>query len=285
MLGKLLKYEFKNTYKVILLLLGAVALATIIGFISLQSPLWDSLSGRNRYSDNLAADLFSIMSVFAIFFYIIMLVGVVYGAFIYLVVRFYKTMYTDEGYLLHTLPVTKHQILISKIFVSSIWLYLIYIAMYASLAFFIFSLINVFTSESMWMLPYEFRDLFQDLGGFIHVSGELVSFLVLSVLAVPASVITFYGAVSMGQLFSKHRVLMAIVSYIAIMVVSSVLRTVLQGILGAIALASTSYIQSYEDFEVYMLAATNSQLIASLLVAAGCYIASYYITSRNLNLN
>lgn len=285
MLRKLLKYEFKNTYKVILLLLGAVALATLIGFISLQSPFWDSLSGRNRYSDSLAVDLLSMMSFFSITFYIIMLVGVVYAALIYLVVRFYRTMYTDEGYLLHTLPVTKHQILISKIFVSSVWMYLIYFAMYASLAFFVLSLVNVFTSDSVWLSLPSYLGTFQEfMGEFTHLfgGGWLVSYLVLAVLGVPAAVITFFGAVSMGQLFAKHRVLMAIVSYIVIMIASSVLRSFFQG---SLALTSATFIQTGADIGHYMMVIANSQMIASLLIAAGCYIASYYITSRNLNLN
>lgn len=285
MLRKLLKYEFKYTYKVILLLLGGVALATLIGFISLQSPFWDNLSGRNRYADNFAVDLLSMMSFFSITFYIIMLVGVVYAALIYLVVRFYRTMYTDEGYLLHTLPVTKHQILISKIFVSSVWMYLIYLAMYASLAFFILSMINVFTSDSVWLsMPSYFGEFQEFMGEFTHLfgGGWLVSYLVLAVMGVPAAVITFFGAVSMGQLFAKHRVLMAIVSYIAIMIASSVLRSLFQG---GLALTSATFIQTGADFGHYMMVTANSQMIASLLIAVGCYIASYYITSRNLNLD
>ena len=137
------------------------------------------------------------------------------------------------------------------------------------------------------MLPYAYSDMFQDMEELIHVTGDgwSLSYLVLTILAVPTSVVTFYGAVSMGQLFSKHRVLMAIVSYIVIVIASSILRAFLQGIIGAIALAPTSYVQLYEDFELYMLVTFNSQRIAGLLIAAGCYIASYYITSRNLNLD
>lgn len=285
MLRKLLKYEFKNTYKVVLLLLGAVALATLVGFIALQSPFWDDLSGTSYYVDNFIADLLSMMSFFSITFYIIMLVGVVYAALIYLVVRFYRTMYTDEGYLLHTLPVTKHQILISKIFVSSVWMYLIYFAMYASLAFFILSLVNVFTSDSVWLSMPSYLATFQEfMGEFIDLfgGGWLVSYLVLAVLGVPAAIITFFGAVSMGQLFAKHRVLMAIVSYIVILIASSMVRSIFQG---SLALTSASFIQTGEDFGHYMMVFANSQMITSLLIAAGCYIASYYITSRNLNLD
>ena len=42
-------------------------------------------------------------------------------------------MYTDEGYLLHTLPVTKHEILASKILVGGLWVLIIVFSMYLSL--------------------------------------------------------------------------------------------------------------------------------------------------------
>ena len=44
---------------------------------------------------------------------------------IYIAVRFYKNLYTDEGYLMHTLPVTPRQLLVSKLTVGSLWSFLV----------------------------------------------------------------------------------------------------------------------------------------------------------------
>ena len=134
MLRKLIKYEWKGVYKMGLILLGVVAFATLLGFLASRSPLW---SDARAYDTVVVNGLASIMSFFAIMLYIILLMGTIYAILIYVAVRFYRTMYTDEGYLLHTLPVTKHQILISKLLVSSLWVFFTYMAMFASVIFYV----------------------------------------------------------------------------------------------------------------------------------------------------
>lgn len=284
MLGKLIKYEWKATYKVGLILMGAMVLATLVGFLSLQTPLWRSLSTNTRYNDNFM--LLDIMSIFAIFFYFMMLIGIFYAALIYLVVRFYRSMYTDEGYLLHTLPVTKHQILISKILVGSIWIYVVYAFMFISGGVFAASLIGAIAPGSLWGYLAE---AYRDMGGFayalqrelgISMVSWLLSVIATFVLGIPASVITFYGAVSMGQLFSKHRVLMAIASYLAITIVSFILNAILQ----AIAMMFTAS-AGLRGLNIYMSGNNGLNLAVSIPIAVGCYFVSYYVTSKKLNMD
>lgn len=290
MLGKLIKYEWKSTYKVGLILLAAIALVTLLGFMTLLTPFWQRLAGLAGHSEREAAFVLILsMSLFSIVFYIIFLMGVVYAAFIYLIVRFYRTMYTNEGYLLHTLPVSKHQILISKILVSSVWIYLIYLAMFASMAFFSLSVVHSFRPDGVWrpLLPEDFVNigeliLMSDGFGVGSVAGRLLSILAVVILGIPASITTFFGAVSMGQLFSRHRVLMAILSYIGIMIVSSVINAILMGIN---TLASAIPIYQDGGFSLFFMGNMYAQLVTNLIIAVGCYLASYYVTSKKLNMD
>lgn len=289
MLGKLLKYEWRNTYKVGLILLASVAMATLVGFLSLQTPLWQDMVSDRGYFGSVAFDMLDIMSFFAIMFYIMLLVGVVYATYIYLIVRFYRTMYTDEGYLLHTLPVSKHQILISKILVSSVWVYLVDLAVFVSVAFFIISVINIFTPNNIWLELPEFfsnfmgmvSELEYELG--LDMFGWVLSAIAISILGIPSSIIIFFGAISVGQLFSKHRVLMAILSYVVIMIISSIINMIFQ-VINALTSLTPLY-QTGSGFSIYMLGNLNAQFVTNLLLAVGCYIASYYITSRKLNMD
>ena len=100
MLGKLIKHEWKSTYKMGCLMLVVIALITVFGWLAFQTPMWKSLS-RNDFSFGWL-DIFGFLTLMM---YVLLLVGVNFGILIYLGVRFYKTMYTDEGYLTHTLPV------------------------------------------------------------------------------------------------------------------------------------------------------------------------------------
>lgn len=285
MLRKLIKYEWKGVYKMGLILLGVVAFATLLGFLASRSPLWSDV----RVYDTVVVDgLAAIMSFLAILLYMVLLAGTVYAILIYIAVHFYRTMYTDEGYLLHTLPVTKHQILISKVFVSSIWLLITYAATFASIVLFIVFMMEAVSpgsvGEFMKYLPDLFDELWRELG---NLSGKdrielayLLTSLILNLLAViPAMIITVFGAISLGQLFSKHRVLMAILCYVGINIAMSIIVT---------AVRSISYtgifLYDYDQGLKYLLTLLNSSFVISLLEGVGFYLLSYFITSRKLNM-
>lgn len=111
MLGKLMKQEWLSTWKIPTVLIGVVfAAATIFGLFC-ASPVWDLM-------DWWGADV--IFSATVLLFYgALMCCGV--GTSIYLAVRYYRSMYSNEGYLTHTLPVTPNQLLLSKMINFSIW--------------------------------------------------------------------------------------------------------------------------------------------------------------------
>ena len=103
MYGKLLKYEFKATWKVSVIIYAALAAITAIGCIYMSLPPVKAINTISEYKPN--ESLIESISVFMGLFYGISLVAAGAGISIYLIVRFYRNMYTDEGYLMHTLPV------------------------------------------------------------------------------------------------------------------------------------------------------------------------------------
>ena len=287
MLGKLIKYEWKSTYKVGLLLLLAIGLATVMGFVIFQAPMWHSMY-RDSSIDQVAEALLNIASIFSLLIYVLLLVGAVYGIYIFLVVRFYRSMYKSEGYLLNTLPVTKHQILISKILVSTIWVYLIYIAMIVSMLLFFLTMMAAVSGESIseilgsvsdiYSNVYTlFRELFSESG--FSMSMYQVIIILTSILSLPAGLVILFGAISIGQLFAKNRVLMAILSYIGITIARSLLSSLIQGV-NYIGTA----LSGPEQLGGYMNSSMLLSLILNLLLAAGCYFVSYYVISKRLNM-
>lgn len=287
MLGKLIKYEWKSTYKMGLILLFALGMATLIGCLVFQAPMWREIQSQYYYIETMGTTMMNIVSILSFILYILLLTGAVYAIFIYLVVRFYKSMYTDEGYLLHTLPVTKNQILVSKILVSVVWVFLIYIGMMLSLFIFLFVLVSVASGESVFTVMRELTEIFGELKGLLSVLFEdleitwaVMASILNLILGVPMAVIIMFGAVSLGQLFSKHRVLMGILSYVGILIVRWVLRSIIQGISWASLMFSTT---GQELFD-YMNVTLYSNLVLELLLAVGCYLASYHITSKKLNM-
>ncbi|MCH5338010.1 MAG: hypothetical protein J1E03_04450 [Acetatifactor sp.] len=285
MLGKLIKYEWKSIYKVGCILLFALGLATLTVCLSSMAPMWQEIrNDTDYYFVNLGSTIMNMASVFSFFLYVLLMAGAVYAIFIYLVVRFYKSMYTDEGYLLHTLPVTKGQILVSKILVSTVWAFLIYIGMMISLLFIVSVISGESVFEIMKVLANIFvglRDLLSVFMGSYSITGTVVACILYLILGIPMAVITMFGAVSLGQLSSKYRVLMAILWYVGIMIARGLLGFIIQVISYTALIFATGeeYIMSS-----YMNISLYSSLIINLLLAVGCYLASYHITSKKLNM-
>ena len=124
MLGKLIKHEWKGTYKVGCILLLSTFMITIIGYFALHLPFM--IGGVNFTSVTTV-----IIGLLGYIVLILGLMGILYGIMIYLGIRFYKNMYGDEGYLTHTLPATSYQLMGSKVIVGGIWTMIIYDGNYA----------------------------------------------------------------------------------------------------------------------------------------------------------
>lgn len=107
MLGKLMKYEWKNIWKAGTLMLLGMLVVTVIGCVVLRMP-GGVVTGLLDNNDINATQSWFVLSSFVatLILYVIMLLASTWGMLIFLGIRFYRSMYTDEGYLSHTLPVT-----------------------------------------------------------------------------------------------------------------------------------------------------------------------------------
>lgn len=288
MLGKLIKYEWKNTWKTGCLLLIGLALITFLGWLSFQSQVWQAAEsgGYNRMT------VWDILSFAMLMLYVVLLIVINYGILVYVGVRFYKTMYTDEGYLLHTLPVTKHQLLLSKILIGGVWSLLILLGVYLSVFLLALSMIGVFMpadytySQLLGEFFAEFgnldvlcRDLF-DMG----IASFSVMTVLITLISPFASITVLFGAISIGQLFTKHRVLMAIVSYIGIVILESIINSSIQGVFTTNLMARSMYVADNSLVGGYINTTLITSFISSLVSAGILYGVSYYVTSKKLNL-
>lgn len=277
MLGKLMKYEWKDTYKAGCLMLGAVALITFMGWLAFQSPMWTGMGYDSRFG------WLDVISILTLLMYVVMLVVVNYGITIYLGVHFYKTMYTDQGYLTHTLPVTKGQILVSKILISGLWVFIVLLSIFLSVLLLGAALLSVFMPDG-YSLSDLWREFYPYLRHALSVFEEeldfyftywLISFIIVSLVTPFVTMTILFGAISMGQLFSKYRVLMAILSYIGITIVVSLINSLIN---------SMASLTMYGSFGVYINSSINYRFFVNLAAAAVLYFVSWYVTNKKLNM-
>lgn len=294
MLGKLMKYEWKNTWKAGTLMLLGMFIVTVIGCIVLQMPGVAEFLDRNDI--NGAQTWLMISSFVAILIlYVIMLLASTWGMLIFLGIRFYRSMYTDEGYLSHTLPVTANQLFLSKVLVSGAWYLFITIGIGISVLALLLSmmtgLFNIgevgimtqyngniweFLSDAM----YELSRVYEEQMG-INLLHYGITLLLTYVAGPFITLVTLFGALTIGQLSSRHKGLMGILVYAGLTILSSIIGSTVQSAF----MFGTNVLSSSNGISVSANSAYDINVITSLLIAAIMYGVSYYILNRKLNLD
>ena len=200
MFGKLLKHEFRATARIAAPLCGMMlALAVLAGMVL---RFWGDLSGGFERAGSVIIILYG-MSVFA----------VAIGIFIILMQRYKQNFFGDEGYLTRTLPVSVHELLLSKLLVAVLW----YLATCAMMALSVL-IAGALSGEASWS---GVRELFKDLSFLLRsISAADVAHVMLSTLGSMLLVtLLFYAVATIAQNFNKHRLLyyfMVILIFIAL---------------------------------------------------------------------
>ena len=296
MLGKLMKHEWKNIYKVGCMMLLIIMTVTAIGCIVLQLPATTALFDAETNLSDMQRLGWSMMGTLSLLVYVFMLVGATYGMFIFLGLRFYRTMYTDQGYLTNTLPVTSNQLLASKILVSGIWYMVIEIAVIVSVVALIASLLNGLLAEelasegfrSIWdVLVYAFAELepfYAEIGLDLVRYG--ITFLIVMLIGPFATMTVLFGSLTLGQLSKKHKGIMGIVAYLGVTFINMIASSIAQ-VINSIGFSKEVIRSQYSDtvMELEMNSALDVSSIVTLMVAIILYIVSYQILSKKLNMD
>lgn len=210
MLSKLLKYEFRATGR-IMLPVYALLLVSCGG-----CTLFGSLLGRYPESTVLSV----VQTVFATLFGVTTF-GMLLLTLVLMVYRFYKNLMTDEGYLMFTLPVSRSQLIWSKLLVALVWSVLSTVL--AALAW--MAEISVVGRENVFSLIAQgLRSLRQHLSG--NLTGCAAALVVLCLVSCLVSFLKFYAAISLGHSFSNHKVLLSVVFYIGFGIVTQTIGSI-----------------------------------------------------------
>ena len=66
--------------------------------------------------------MYGIAAGLYIFVYVLFIFAIVVATYVYLAIRFQKNLFSDEGYLTHTLPVSPTKLIWSKMLVAWAWI-------------------------------------------------------------------------------------------------------------------------------------------------------------------
>lgn len=286
MLGKLVKYEWKSLYKVECIILAVVFAVTLMGAVMLHIPIVGTIFEDGVNVPDTMTAFFAMSFISSIFMYIIVLIGASYGSIIYQGVHFYKSMYSDEGYLAHTLPVSGHELLGSKVIVNAVWTFIMSASIVASVFILAFSLVHAIDPEILYGdITQELAELFSDFifEENIFTIVHLVFYFIVAFLGGPvASVCTLFGALTIGQLAKKLRVLFGIIAYFVISFVSGIISAVAQ-LLGTVMIFELEEFGNY-SYNLEQFFSRDMNVIVSLIVGVVLYFVSHNIITKKMNL-
>ena len=296
MLGKLVKYDFKSVSKVMGLLAAITGGYALLCAIMLQTPVYaDLFSGNN---DSAMVAFGGITGLFGFIALFLIIAGVNAASVIYLGVRFFKSMYDDEGYLTHTLPATGWERLGAKLITASVWVFIIRLTIVVSCGLIVISFIiiaarnGVDVSEALNdikntivndIFPYkEYAELF--VKATVHAVIYGIFYLFLSPFIEVAHV---FGALSIGQCFKKNRGFIGVVVYFAISWGTNLVLTIIRGIIQAsefkrLTTLDADGISGYMTRTIFLN--YDLQLVVTLAVSIVLVYVAHHIIEDKLNL-
>ena len=266
MLGKLMKYEFKATWKLLVPMDIFLVIMSILAYITVRMTLLSSENELVLMTGTL------VLATYMISVFVIMIVTIRY-----LIYRFYVSVYGDEGYLLHTLPVDKHHIIIAKVLAAVIWIVGNTILIYLSVAF-------LFTSSGEIMRDLkEAMEYYVDfINSYSKVSGfSIFMTFVASFVTVIARILKVTACISLGQLSSNHKVLVSFGFYYGIYVVQRIFTMIYLMTISIANMARDNVSLTSSFFGVGWEFALISGLIYSVIF----YFLTWYIMDKKLNLD
>ena len=95
------------------------------------------------------------------------------------------------------------------------------------------------------------------------------------------TMVTLFGALTIGQLSSKHKGFMGILAYAGVTILSSIIGSTVQSAF----MFGTNVMSSQSGISVSANSVYDINVITSLLLAAIMYGVSYYIMNKKLNLD
>ena len=216
MLGKLLKHEFRATGRTMLPVYGAVLLLAVLANLSIR------LLERN------VGPFLSILFGLVIAAFIIGIIAAAIMTAVLMIKRFYTNYLKDEGYLMHTLPVSVHGLVWSKMIVSMVWFLCTFIVIW--LVILLTALLQTGTSLAQFFAGFpSWAEIREGLDQYGIRLGDLwfigLEALLCVIVGGLFTCLHFYAAMSLGHMFAKDKILLSIVFFVGISFVLSMATT------------------------------------------------------------
>ena len=257
MLTKLMKYEFNATARFLM------PLYIMLAFLTLFTKLTLSISTDNY--------LLLVLSNIFYFLYIISIIVVAVTTFLLIIMRFYKNLFSGEGYLMFTLPVKVHELINSKLIISILWAVLSILLCFSSLLLVIPSTAALNPSASSFTLS-TFYNMAVNYG-----MGKTFFALLMIFMMLVYNILTFYASIAVGQSISSNKIVGSLIAYIGIYTIGQMFSGILLVILMLLKI-------DVNDEGLILTLVLTLGLLVSTIGSVVFYTVIHRFLKRRLNL-
>ena len=267
MFGKLIKAEWRASRRVVgILCLAVLIAALVLGLVGCGLYMAETRSWNVHGTVEIVVALLCVAAV--------MVIGVAWAASIfYALWRFYRSRFTEEGYLTFTLPVNGHQLMLSSILASILEILAVLLATVVAtlLGMGVCALGLPWKEVPADFWPRLWEQLEELWLEFVPYGGVVAEAALAAFLTALSQLIMLMLAVTIGGMAAKkHPILMAILVYYGISLVWTIIEVTV--LVGNGALNKTFSVMGTMD-------------VLSAVTIVGGYFIMYFLTTRKLNLN
>jgi hypothetical protein len=278
MFGKLVKHEFRATRRIVpFVWLGTIVMAVL-----------NLITGRIGIDWLFATSLI---------FLVILAVAQVILTYAVIITRYYRSLYSDEGYLTHTLPVRPSRVLASKTLVSFAWM-ISSVVMALVVVVVIATTIGSKNGYTLSQMYQEFRAAFTFTDGQIALGIGL--FVIYAIYALLLQLAQIFFAISFGSqaVFHKLSIAAPIIFYLVfnfalemIMLVATIFLPIgvemqldANGMPDSFSLVARGMFDLIRNPEQPQVVFGLGGIILSVFAMAGLFYGSYLLIKKHTSL-
>lgn len=199
------------------------------------------------------------------------------------IVRFYKNMFSAEGYLTFTLPVTNAEHIFVKLVAAMICEFVCLLVVLVAAA------ISLSGEEYtlFWQRIRYITGMLAENIGPVHMIGYTLEWVLLVLLSLASTMLLIYSCIAIGQTAKKNRIIKAIGAYFVYYIITQVVSTIVTITIMVLAMSnSLNGILQWVAFHPY--ATLHMGFCGMILLLTGLSAAFWAITqhimSKKLNL-
>ncbi|BBM56064.1 hypothetical protein JMUB4039_0013 [Leptotrichia trevisanii] len=274
-LGKLIKYDFMDVSKLIIPFYIGMGVMGIVIRIFWFVLLNEKIDERVRISTG----VFQVMSYFG---YAIAIIGIILMTYYAVIIRYYRSIYGNEGYLTNTLPIETYEIILAKLLTFFSWFVVNGIIIFFTFWF-------IIPVEGIFKANIFRPEVLREIEMFLrHSVGTALIIGIISMLVMTIEKILFlFLCVSIANMVKSYRILTGIGAYI---ILGGIIGLIKQVILTFTYIFDKNY-GNYDNSEWEVLRTfenvfnTNlGMLFTSIVFSVILFFVVNYLLKNKLNL-